>query len=60
MQGSKVDRPSAVDFDSFAFDSQKEYPADKTLFIDAQDPERSLNYPQTRSLVRKLASGFKA
>ncbi|KAK8137019.1 hypothetical protein PG984_004959 [Apiospora sp. TS-2023a] len=61
MRGSKADRPgSAVDFVSFAFDAQRDYPADKPLFIDAQDPGRSLRYAQTRSLVRKLVCGFMA
>lgn len=60
MAGSKVDKPGAVDFVSFAFEAQRAYPADKPLFIDAQDPGRSLNYAQTRSLVRKLISGLKA
>ncbi|KAK8046069.1 hypothetical protein PG996_014133 [Apiospora saccharicola] len=35
-----------------------DYPADKPLFIDAQDPGRCLNYAQSRSLVRKLVRGF--
>ncbi|KAK7911698.1 acetyl-CoA synthetase-like protein [Apiospora marii] len=60
MANSKFDRLGAVDFVSFAFEAQRDYPPDKPLFIDAQDPGRSLNYAQTRSLVRKLASGLKA
>ncbi|KAI1881397.1 hypothetical protein JX265_000223 [Neoarthrinium moseri] len=49
-----------IDVVSFAFDKQKAFDNGKPLYIDAEDPRRSLDYTQTRQLVRRIIAGLRA
>ncbi|PKY03567.1 acetyl-CoA synthetase-like protein [Aspergillus campestris IBT 28561] len=49
-----------TDLLSFAFQGPVEYDQSRPLFIDAENPSRSLNASQFRLLVRTLIAGLKA
>lgn len=49
-----------TDLLSFAFNGPVCYDKRQPLFIDAEDPSRSLNAIQTRLLIRTLIAGLKA
>jgi len=50
----------ATDLVSFAFENINNYDNQKPLYIDADEPSRSLNASQFSLLVRKLISGLQA
>ncbi|PLB53987.1 acetyl-CoA synthetase-like protein [Aspergillus steynii IBT 23096] len=52
--------PISHDVVTFALDARADYDASEPLFIDAQDPSRSLNGVQFPFLVRTLIAGLKA
>jgi hypothetical protein len=49
-----------TDLLTFCFDGPNQYDQRRPIFIDAQDPSRSLNASQFRLLVRTLIAGLKA
>lgn len=49
-----------TDLLTFCFDGPNQYNQQRPIFIDAQDPSRSLNASQFRLLVRTLIAGLKA
>ena len=57
---SRQNAPTGIDLVTFAFDVQREYDQNKALYIDAQQPSRSLNAIQFKVLVRKIVAGLKA
>jgi non-ribosomal peptide synthetase component E (peptide arylation enzyme) len=57
---SKGSHVPDVDIVSFAFDKQLPYDESEPLYIDAEESSRSLNYHETRSLVRRLIAGLQA
>ncbi|OJJ71092.1 hypothetical protein ASPBRDRAFT_179133 [Aspergillus brasiliensis CBS 101740] len=55
-----MESPHSHDVVTFALDAQVEYDPCKPLFIDPQEPSRSLNATQFRFLVHTLIAGLKA
>ncbi|KAF2013565.1 4-coumarate-CoA ligase-like protein [Aaosphaeria arxii CBS 175.79] len=53
-----IDIPNK-DLLSWMFDDQK-YDQDEPIYIDAADPSRTISSRQARSIIQKLAAGFKA
>lgn len=51
--------PVYTDLLSFAFNGPVDYDKRQPLFIDAEDPSRSLNATQVRVLIRTLIAGLK-
>ena len=50
---------SAYDLLSFAINDTHAQDETKPIYIDAEDPSRSLTGAQTKALVRKCIAGFK-
>lgn len=48
-----------MDLVSWTFGNQG-YDQDKKIYIDAENPERSLSASQARGIVRKLIAGFRS
>ncbi|KIX08512.1 uncharacterized protein Z518_03168 [Rhinocladiella mackenziei CBS 650.93] len=48
-----------IDLLTWMFDHHAPYDEDKPIYIDAANPSRSISCQQARSIVRRLAAGFK-
>lgn len=55
-----MDSSRSYDVVTFSLDAQVEYDPCKPLFIDPQEPSRSLNASQFKFLVHTLIAGLKA
>ena len=49
-----------TDLITFAFDGPSQVDEKTPVYIDAEEPSRSLSKSQTRMLVRRLVAGFQA
>ena len=52
--------PAGTDLITFAFDGPSQVDEETPIYINAEDPSRSLSKSQTRTLVRRLVAGLQA